>query len=85
METAEAKKFAPPLSTPSGRPRNPDGGPQRDTSRTDLHPGGEWSGFRKENLFQRKLESRFCSREECCPRHFQKKLEKQQMGNEYWA
>lgn len=81
----QRQKFAPPPSTPSGQPRNPAGGPQRDTSRTDLHPGDEWSGFRKENLFQRKSESRVCSREECCPRRSQKKLEKQQMGNEYWA
>lgn len=44
------------------------------------------SGFRKENLFQRKSERvRFCSRKECRPRHSQRKNpEKQQMGNEYW-
>lgn len=34
----QRQKFAPPPSTPSGQPRNPAGGPQRDTSRTDLQP-----------------------------------------------
>lgn len=43
VENREAKSLAPLSPTPQGLPRNPDGDPQRDTSRTDLPSGRKWS------------------------------------------
>lgn len=51
----------------SRKPRS-DGGPQRDTSCTDLSPGGKWFWLQeRESIPEEVKESRFCSKGEVLP------------------